>query len=74
MREGDRLHFMLAAYNAGPRAVRLAAGRAPERDLDPNRWFRHVELTTLAMRGPEPVKYVSEIGKRFLMYQYLASR
>jgi membrane-bound lytic murein transglycosylase MltF len=71
MRERDRLRMALAAYNAGPRSVLRARSRAKRQGLDPDRWFRNVELAMLAMRKPEPVKYVSEINQRYLSYVLL---
>ena len=68
MRERDRLRMALAAYNAGPRTVLLARRRAEKQGLDPDRWFRHVEVAMLGMRKAEPVKYVSEINQRYLSY------
>ena len=37
----------------------------------PNRWFRNVELALLDMKRFEPVKYVSEVNKRYLSYVLL---
>jgi membrane-bound lytic murein transglycosylase MltF len=68
MRERDRVRMALAAYNAGPRTLINARNRAEQMGLDPMRWFRNVELALLAMRKPEPVKYVSEINQRYLSY------
>jgi hypothetical protein len=39
--------------------------------LDPDRWFRNVELALLDMRKAEPVKYVSDINQRYLTYLIL---
>lgn len=71
MRERDRLRMALAAYNAGPRVVIRARSRAKRAGLDPDRWFRNVELAMLGMRKPEPVKYVSEINQRYVSYLLL---
>jgi membrane-bound lytic murein transglycosylase MltF len=71
MRERDRIRMALAAYNAGPGAIINARRRARKLGLDPNRWFRHVELALLDMRKMEPVKYVSEINQRYLAYVML---
>ena len=71
MRERDRLRMALAAYNAGPRTVLRARARAREQGLDPDRWFRNVEVVMLGMRKAEPVKYVSEINQRYLGYVLL---
>ncbi len=69
--EPDRLRLALAAYNAGPRNVIRARSRATQLGLDPDQWFRHVELAMLDMRKTEPVKYVSDINQRFLAYLLL---
>jgi membrane-bound lytic murein transglycosylase MltF len=71
MRERDRIRMALAAYNAGPRTLINARRRARSLGLDPNRWFRNVELALLDMRKVEPVKYVSEINQRYLAYVLL---
>lgn len=39
--------------------------------LNPNKWFRNVELAMLRLRKPEPVTYVSEINKRYVAYLLL---
>ena len=71
MRERDRIRMSLAAYNAGPRTIINARRRASKLGLDPNRWFRNVELALLDMHKTEPVKYVSEINQRYLAYVLL---
>lgn len=71
MSEQDRVRMTLAAYNAGPRTVARARKRAEHMGLDPDRWFRHVELAMLAMRKREPVKYVSEINQSYVAYLLL---
>lgn len=71
LRERDRLRMALAAYNAGPRTILRARARARKRGLDPDRWFRNVELALLEMRRSEPVRYVSEINQRYLSYVML---
>jgi membrane-bound lytic murein transglycosylase MltF len=71
MRERDRVRMALGAYNAGPRRIILARQHAHEMGLDPDRWFRNVELALLDMRRPEPVKYVSDINQRYLTYLML---
>jgi membrane-bound lytic murein transglycosylase MltF len=71
MRERDRLRMALAAYNAGPKTLINARKRAERMGLDPNRWFRNVELALLAMNKVEPVKYVSEINQHYLSYVML---
>ena len=71
MSEDSRLRMMMAAYNAGPRRVLQAINKAKEMKLDPNKWFRNVELAMLELGYPEPVIYVSEINKYFVSYDLL---
>jgi membrane-bound lytic murein transglycosylase MltF len=71
MKEKDRVRMTLAAFNTGPAAVRRAIARAEAMNLDPGRWFRNVELSMLSLRRSEPVKYVSEVNKRYLSYVLL---
>jgi membrane-bound lytic murein transglycosylase MltF len=65
----DRVRFSLAAYNAGPAKIRQARSKAAAMGLDPNRWFRNVELAVLRIVGQETVKYVSNINKYYVIYK-----
>ena len=71
MSERNRIRMTLAAYKTGPATLIRARPRARELGLDPNRWFRNVELALLDMNKPEPVKYVSEVNKRYVSYVLL---
>ncbi|MCO4795027.1 MAG: transporter substrate-binding domain-containing protein [Bacteriovoracaceae bacterium] len=71
MSDKAKLRMTMAAYNAGPSRVKKAIRLAKKMGLDPNRWFRNVELAMLQMRKPEPVTYVSEINKRYVAYLLL---
>ncbi len=65
----DQVRFTIASYNAGPGKIRQARSLAEEMKLDPNRWFRHVELATLRLVGQETVRYVSNINKYYNIYE-----
>jgi membrane-bound lytic murein transglycosylase MltF len=65
----DQFRLTIAAYNAGPAKIRRARTLAKEMGLDPNRWFRHVELATLSLVGQETVRYVSNINKYYNIYR-----
>jgi len=71
MSERNRLRMTLAAYNAGPASLLAAREHAAEMELDPDRWFRNVELALLDAQKSEPVDYVSEVNKRYLSYVLL---
>jgi membrane-bound lytic murein transglycosylase MltF len=67
--ERDRIRFSLAAYNAGPKKIRQAQRLAEEMNLDRHRWFRNVEIATLRSVGQEPVQYVSNINKYYVLFK-----
>lgn len=70
IRPRDRVRFSLASYNAGPAKILRARKRASAMNLDPNRWFRNVEIAVLKVVGQETVRYVSNINKYYLVYKY----
>ncbi len=69
MSERDRIRFTLAAYNAGPAKIRQARSLATTMGLDPNKWFRNVEMAALKMVGQETVQYVSSINKYYVIFR-----
>ncbi|NIM18678.1 MAG: transporter substrate-binding domain-containing protein [Candidatus Latescibacteria bacterium] len=69
IRPRDRIRFALASYNAGPTAIARARMHAREIGLDPDRWFRNVELAALHRIGREPTRYVSNINKYYVIYR-----
>ncbi|MDT8445648.1 MAG: transporter substrate-binding domain-containing protein [bacterium] len=78
----DRIFFSLAAYNAGYGHLTDARTLAKRLGLDPDRWAGQVERAILLLeqpkyyrtvrygycRGSEPINYVREIQKRYVMY------
>ncbi len=70
----NRVRFSLAAYNAGPAKIRRARKKAAAMNLDPNIWFRNVELAVLQMVGQETVRYVSNINKYYVIYKNALDR
>lgn len=69
--EEEKLRLMLAAYNAGPKRVKEAIEKAKEMKLNPNFWFRNIELAMLELGYNEPVIYMSEINKHYVSYLLL---
>jgi membrane-bound lytic murein transglycosylase MltF len=69
IRSRDRVRFSLASYNAGPANIRRARIKASQMGLDPDRWFRNVEIAALKVIGREPVQYVSNINKYYVIYK-----
>ncbi|AIW17914.1 lytic transglycosylase F [Vibrio coralliilyticus] len=67
----NQVYFSLAAYNAGPANIRKMRSLAKQHGYDPNRWFRHVEIMARRNIGREPVHYVSNINRYFVIYKQL---
>ena len=64
----DQVRFSLAAYNAGPAKIRRSIQQTGGMDLDPDKWFRNVEMAVLRNVGQETVRYVSNINKYYIIY------
>lgn len=71
MDELNRWLFAFASYNTGPSRVRQLRAEAAKRGLDPNVWFRNVEVIASERIGRETVTYVSNIYKYYLAYTLL---
>ncbi len=67
----DQVRLALAAYNAGPAKIQKARRLAEKMGLNPNIWFRHVELAVLQLIGRETVQYVNNINKYVVLYRIL---
>ena len=66
--------FSFAAYNAGPAKVSKLRKEAAKMGLDPNVWFRNVEIVAAKRIGRETVQYVSNIFKYYLAYRYISEQ
>jgi len=71
--ELDRMMFTIAAYNAGPARIQRLRGVAAERGLDPDVWFRNVELIVAEKVGRETIQYVDNIYKYYAAYSMIAA-
>ena len=58
-----------AAYNAGPKKILDLRDEAQSRGLDPNVWFKNVEIVVAEKIGRETVQYVSNIYKYYIAYK-----
>lgn len=58
-----------AAYNAGPKKILDLRDEAKSRRLDPNVWFKNVEIVVAEKIGRETVQYVSNIYKYYIAYK-----
>ncbi len=64
----DQALFAFASYNAGPNRIARIRGETAAAGLDPNKWFRNVELLVARQVGREPVQYVANIYKYYIAY------
>lgn len=65
----DKMLFSFASYNAGPAKVAKLRKEARQAGLDPNVWFRNVEIIAAKRIGRETVQYVSNIYKYYIAYR-----
>lgn len=65
----EQMLFTMAGYNAGPNRINRLRRVAAERGLDPNVWFNNVELVVAAQVGREPINYVSNIYRYYIVYK-----
>ncbi|MGR5119655.1 transporter substrate-binding domain-containing protein [Vibrio astriarenae] len=67
----NQVYFSLAAYNAGPANIRRMRSLAAKHGYDPNQWFHNVELITRRNISREPVDYVANINRYYVIYKQL---
>ena len=67
----NKMLFAFASYNAGPAKITRIRRYAEKAGLDPNIWFRNVELMAAKRIGREPVQYVGNIYKYYTAYRLL---
>ncbi|RLC16245.1 MAG: lytic transglycosylase F [Deltaproteobacteria bacterium] len=73
----DRLNRALltfASYNAGPARVSKLRKEAKTMNLDPNVWFKNVEIVAAKRIGRETVQYVNNIFKYYIAYTFIADQ
>jgi len=70
----NKLFFTLASYNAGPARVKKLRREASKMGLDPNIWFRNVEVVAAKRIGRETVQYVSNIYKYYVAYRIITDQ
>jgi membrane-bound lytic murein transglycosylase MltF len=69
----NRTMFAFASYNAGPARIAKLRRQAASRGLDPDQWFGQVERVVAEKVGREPVRYVSNILKYYVVYRRIAA-
>ena len=70
----NQLLFSIASYNAGPAKIAKLRAKAPSMGLNPNKWFKNVEIVAAKHIGRETVQYVSNIYKYFIAYRLILEK
>jgi len=70
----NRRLLAFAAYNAGPAKVSKLRKEAATMGLDPNVWFRNVEVVAAKRIGRETVQYVGNIYKYYIAYRLIVNK
>ena len=70
----NKMLFSFASYNAGPAKVSQLRRGARNKGLDPNIWFRNVEIIAAKRIGRETVQYVSNIFKYYVAYRLIVDK
>ncbi|MGD9305976.1 MAG: transglycosylase SLT domain-containing protein, partial [Desulfobacterales bacterium] len=70
----NKMLFSFASYNAGMGRVAQLRKEAQKTGLDPNIWFRNVEIIAAKRIGRETVQYVSNIFKYYTAYRILVDK
>ena len=74
MDDRNKILFSFASYNAGPAKIARLRIEARKAGLDPNIWFRNVEIIAARRIGRETVQYVSNIYKYFTAYRLIINK
>lgn len=64
----NKVLFTFASYNAGAARINQLRRTADRMGLNPNRWFRNVEVAAARDIGRETVQYVGNIFKYYIAY------
>ncbi len=70
----NKMLFSFASYNAGPAKVSQLRRKARKAGLDPNVWFRNVEIIAAKRIGRETVQYVSNLYKYYVAYRLILDK
>jgi membrane-bound lytic murein transglycosylase MltF len=70
----NQAFFALAAYNAGPSRFERFRKEAADKGYDPDKWFGNVEWIVRARVSREPVRYVGNIYKYYVVFAEDARR
>jgi membrane-bound lytic murein transglycosylase MltF len=73
MNKMNKMLFTFASYNAGPARITQLRKEAQQAGLDPNVWFRNVEIIAARRIGRVTVQYVSKIYKYYTAYRLIVN-
>ncbi|PQJ66632.1 lytic transglycosylase F [Photobacterium angustum] len=67
----NKIYMTLASYNAGPGNIRKMRRYAKEKGYNPDIWFNNVEIITRKHIGKQPIVYVTNINRYYIVYKQL---
>lgn len=67
----NQVYFSLAAYNAGPGRIQRMRRLAKKHGYNPDIWFKNVEIITRRNVGKEPIHYVANINRYYVIYKQI---
>ena len=70
----NRMLFAFASYNAGPAKIAKLRQKTEKMGLNPNVWFKNVEVVAAKEIGRETVQYVSNIFKYYVAYRSISEK
>ena len=70
----NKMLFTFASYNAGAGKIARLRQQAQSKGLDPNIWFRNVEIIAAEKIGRETVQHVSNIYKYYVAYRLILDK
>lgn len=68
----NQMYFALAAYNAGPAKIRKIRRLAKKYGYDDTVWFNNVEMMARKYISREPVNYVNNISRYYVIYKQIS--
>ncbi|MEN8192927.1 MAG: lytic transglycosylase F [Bacteroidota bacterium] len=70
----ERMFFTMAAYNAGPHRISVLRKKAAAYGYDPKKWFDNVEIVVAKSMSREPIQYINNIVKNYVVYNMMKER
>ena len=70
----ERMFFTMAAYNAGSYRISQLRKKAAAFGYDTKKWFDNVEIVVAKSMSREPIQYINNILKNYVVYNMIKER